>query len=247
MLRDLLNGVCARDVETGNEFRATAKVVVNATGAFSDRLRLKAEPALSPMIVPSQGIHLVFDSSFLQGESAVMVPHTSDGRVLIRDSVARPHAGRNHRHAHRKRNARAGRHGSGNRIHPRRPPAQYLAKAPTRDDVLSVFAGIRPLVRATGAAAATRRAVARSCHPHRSARAWSPSAAENGRPTGTWPRIASIRRRRWRSCRSGHASRTTCTSTASTNLRKRPLRETRSQENSAHSRSMVRMRTRFAN
>jgi glycerol-3-phosphate dehydrogenase len=51
-----VDGISARDVETGNEFRATAKVVVNATGAFSDRLRLKAEPS-APMIVPSQGIH----------------------------------------------------------------------------------------------------------------------------------------------------------------------------------------------
>src|SRR6202521_5697659 len=64
-----VDGVSARDVETGNEFRATAKVVINATGAFTDLLRLKAEPDAKPMIVPSQGIHLVFDSSFLQGES----------------------------------------------------------------------------------------------------------------------------------------------------------------------------------
>src|SRR5580765_3294635 len=60
-----VNGVSARDAETGNEFRTAAKVVINATGAFSDLLRLKAEPAATPMLVPSQGIHLVFDSSFL--------------------------------------------------------------------------------------------------------------------------------------------------------------------------------------
>src|SRR6266566_3853065 len=78
-----VDGVNARDAETGNAFRAAAKVVINATGAFSDLLRLKAEPAATPMIVPSQGIPLVFDSSFLQGQSAIMVPHTSDGRVLF--------------------------------------------------------------------------------------------------------------------------------------------------------------------
>src|SRR5256714_11904431 len=54
-----VDGVSARDVETGKEFRATAKVVINATGAFTDLLRLKAEPDAKPMIVPSQGIHLV--------------------------------------------------------------------------------------------------------------------------------------------------------------------------------------------
>ena len=35
------------------------------------------------MIAPSQGIHLVFDGSFLPGDSAIMVPHTSDGRVMF--------------------------------------------------------------------------------------------------------------------------------------------------------------------
>src|SRR3977135_2507194 len=56
-----VNGVTARDAETGKEFHASAKVVINATGAFSDTLRLDAEPSATPLIVPSQGIHLVFD------------------------------------------------------------------------------------------------------------------------------------------------------------------------------------------
>ncbi|MFY9562283.1 MAG: FAD-dependent oxidoreductase [Terriglobales bacterium] len=146
-----VDGVSARDAETGNEFRAAAKVVINATGAFSDLLRLKAEPAAAPMIVPSQGIHLVFDSSFLQGESAIMVPHTSDGRVLF----AIPW------HGH----TLVGTTDTPIAAVTLEPVAmeqeiefvlatagQYLAKAPTRDDVLSVFAGIRPLVRATGVA-----------------------------------------------------------------------------------------------
>ena len=146
-----VNGISARDVETGNEFRASAKVVVNATGAFSDRLRLEAEPSATPMIVPSQGIHLVFDSSFLQGESAVMVPHTSDGRVLF----AIPW------HGH----TLVGTTDTPVESAMLEPVAmdqeidfilatagQYLTKAPKRDDVLSVFAGIRPLVRATGVA-----------------------------------------------------------------------------------------------
>ncbi len=146
-----VDGVSARDAETGNEFRAAAKVVINATGAFSDLLRLKAEPAAAPMIVPSQGIHLVFDSSFLQGQSAIMVPHTSDGRVLF----AIPW------HGH----TLVGTTDTPIAAATLEPvameeeiefilatAAQYLTKAPTHDDVLSVFAGIRPLVRATGVA-----------------------------------------------------------------------------------------------
>ena len=145
-----VNGVTARDVETGNEFRATAKVVVNATGAFSDRLRLKAEPGAEPMIVPSQGIHLVFDSTFLQGNSAVMVPHTSDGRVLF----AIPWDG----------HTLVGTTDTPIAAPTLEPIAmeqeidfilktagQYLSRAPVREDVLSVFAGIRPLVRSSAA------------------------------------------------------------------------------------------------
>ena len=150
-VQGFIDGVTASDVETGNEFHAAAKVVVNATGAFSDLLRLKAEPAAQPMIVPSQGIHLVFAASFLQGESAVMVPHTSDGRVLF----AIPW------HGH----TLVGTTDTPIPAATLEPVAmeqeiefilatagEYLTKAPTRDDVLSVFAGIRPLVRATGVA-----------------------------------------------------------------------------------------------
>jgi len=142
-----VDGVNARDVENGNEFRAAAKVVVNATGAFTDLLRLKAEPAAESMIVPSQGIHLVFEASFLQGTSAIMVPHTSDGRVLF----AIPW------HGH----TLVGTTDTPIAAATLEPVAteqeidfilttagQYLTKAPTRDDVLSVFAGVRPLVRA---------------------------------------------------------------------------------------------------
>ena len=57
--------------------------MINATGAFSDRLRQKALPTAAPIIQPSQGIHLVFGPEFLQADSAVLVPHTSDGRVLF--------------------------------------------------------------------------------------------------------------------------------------------------------------------
>ncbi len=34
-------------------------------------------------VQPSQGVHLVFSRDFLQGDSAIMVPHTDDGRVLF--------------------------------------------------------------------------------------------------------------------------------------------------------------------
>ena len=142
-----------------------AKVVINATGAFSDRLRRIAEPDAAPMIAPSQGIHLVFDGAFLAGESAIMVPHTSDGRVLF----AIPW------HGH----TLVGTTDTAIPAATLEPVAmdeeidfilstagQYLAKAPTRDDVLSVFAGVRPLVRAAKGEHGC--AFARPCDPYRS-------------------------------------------------------------------------------
>src|SRR5712675_980193 len=80
---DFIDGVIAHDAETGTVFCAKGKVVINATGAFSDNLRRQADPSVKPIIAPSQGIHLVFDRSFVPGDSAIMVPHTSDGRVMF--------------------------------------------------------------------------------------------------------------------------------------------------------------------
>jgi len=145
-----VNGVLARDLETGEEFAAAAKVVINATGPFTDALRLQADAAVEPIIAPSQGIHLVFDGSFLAGDSAIMVPHTSDGRVLF----AIPWHGHTVVGTTDTPIAEA-------TLEPAaleqevefllETASRYLARKPTRADVLSVFAGIRPLVRAKDA------------------------------------------------------------------------------------------------
>src|SRR6201994_2540240 len=78
-----VNGVVALDSESGRQLTAQANVVINATGIFTDEVRRLSDPHASAMIEPSQGIHLVFERSFLLGDAAIMVPHTSDGRVLF--------------------------------------------------------------------------------------------------------------------------------------------------------------------
>jgi len=78
-----VDGVVAEDQESGRRWIARARVVINATGPFSDSVRRLAEPEAQPLIAPSQGIHLVFHASFLAADSAIMVPHTSDGRVMF--------------------------------------------------------------------------------------------------------------------------------------------------------------------
>jgi glycerol-3-phosphate dehydrogenase len=140
-----IDGVSARDLESGKDLQVDAKVVINATGAFCDAVRRMVHTQTTAMIAPSQGVHLVFDRSFLPGNSAIMVPHTSDGRVMfaipwhehtlvgttdtpIKDVVLEPIP-------------------CEEEIEFILSTArQYLNKAPTRRDVLSAFAGIRPLV-----------------------------------------------------------------------------------------------------
>ena len=84
-----VRGVTARDEETGETYTLDAKVVVNATGPFTDNIRRMEDAAAKPMISPSQGVHIVLEKSFLPGDTAIMVPHTDDGRrteVVITES-----------------------------------------------------------------------------------------------------------------------------------------------------------------
>jgi len=78
-----IEGVEITDSESGETLQVLAKVVINATGAFTDSVRRLDRPSATPVIVPSQGVHLVFDREVLKSESAIMVPQTSDGRVLF--------------------------------------------------------------------------------------------------------------------------------------------------------------------
>jgi len=144
---DVLNGVTWQNVETGENVTSLAKVVVNATGPFTDAVRRMAEPDAKQMVAPSQGAHIVLDRSFLPGDHAIMVPHTSDGRVMF----AIPW----HNHT------LVGTTDTPMTEAPLEPvaleqeidfmletAALYLEKKPTKADILSVFAGIRPLAKA---------------------------------------------------------------------------------------------------
>ena len=141
-----VSGIRAHDVEGGSEITASARVIVNATGAFCDDIQHLANPEAPPLIAPSQGVHLVFARSFLPGASALMVPHTSDGRVMF----AIPW----HDHTLVGTTDTPLAQASLEPVAQDREidflletAAHYLAKAPARGDILSVFAGIRPLVR----------------------------------------------------------------------------------------------------
>ncbi len=151
----LVTGARVRDGETGAEFEIRARAVINATGCFSDAVRRMGDADLKPMIAPSQGVHLVFDASFLRGEAAILAPRTRDGRVMF----AIPW------HGH----ALVGTTDTAlDAVTPEPQPmeeeidliletaADYLERAPSRSDILSAWAGIRPLVKsAEGASTAS--------------------------------------------------------------------------------------------
>lgn len=146
----LVSGVVVRDLESGAEHEVRARVVVNATGVFTDEVRRMDEPDARGIIEPSQGVHIVLDPRFHPGDAAIMVPHTSDKRVLfavpwhgrvivgttdtpVPEVSLEPRAMQSEldyllEHA-----------------------ARYLAHDPGPEDVLSVWAGLRPLVRAEDA------------------------------------------------------------------------------------------------
>ena len=143
---NMVDGVEARDVETGEEFTWHAKVVINATGPFTDSVRQLADPNAEAMVYPSQGAHIVLDKSFLCGDHAIIVPRTSDGRVLF----AIPW----HEHTLVGTTDTPVEQATLEPVPLEQEidfmlntASQYLAKKPTKDDILSTFAGIRPLLR----------------------------------------------------------------------------------------------------
>jgi glycerol-3-phosphate dehydrogenase len=78
-----ITGVRFRETFSGEDFSIRGKAVINATGIFADNIHRMDDPESKPTIKPSQGVHLVLDRSFLQGNSAIMIPKTDDGRVLF--------------------------------------------------------------------------------------------------------------------------------------------------------------------
>jgi glycerol-3-phosphate dehydrogenase len=120
--------------------------VINATGAFSDSIRKLSDENSQPIIAASQGIHLVFDRRFLSGENALMIPKTSDGRVLFAIPWhERVVVGTTETEI------------KNISLEPRaledeisfvlETCKEYFTEAPKREDILSVFTGIRPLVK----------------------------------------------------------------------------------------------------
>jgi glycerol-3-phosphate dehydrogenase len=149
-----ISGLQARDTLSGQTYRVRARCVVNATGVWVDALREIDSDAHSagggrsvkPMVAPSQGVHIVVDRSFMDSDTALMVPKTSDGRVLF----AVPWLGKvilGTTDTPRNDLAREPQAFAEEVDFILRESARYLRKAPTRDDIKSIWVGLRPLVK----------------------------------------------------------------------------------------------------
>jgi glycerol-3-phosphate dehydrogenase len=76
-------GISARDTEDDSFFDLLAKVVVNASGANTESVLSMDSAEHKAVLAVSQGTHFVLPGAFLQGKTALMIPKTSDGRVLF--------------------------------------------------------------------------------------------------------------------------------------------------------------------
>ncbi|MBS1145417.1 MAG: glycerol-3-phosphate dehydrogenase/oxidase [Proteobacteria bacterium] len=142
-----ITGAVLLDAETYEQYEVEARVVINATGVHADRVRRLDDTTTPPLLTPSQGIHLVFDADFLPGQQALMIPKTEDGRVMF----AIPWQGKVLL-------------GTTDTARPDllqlddpeplaeeidfllRTAAGVLSRPPTRADIRSAFAGLRPLI-----------------------------------------------------------------------------------------------------
>jgi glycerol-3-phosphate dehydrogenase len=142
--RGKINGVSARDIDSGMEYNLKTRLVINATGVFADEISRLDDPESKTTIRPSQGVHIVLDKSFLRSNSAIMIPKTDDGRVLFAipwynevvigttdtplDKISLEPVALDEEISFILRTAE-----------------KYLVTPPKREDILCIYAGLRPL------------------------------------------------------------------------------------------------------
>lgn len=158
LIKDEKNRLCgleAKDIQTNTSFSVRARSVINATGVFVNDIIRMDQPAIQPLIKPSQGVHIVVDKKFLDTGLAIMIPKTDDGRVLFAipwhqkviigttDTVVE-HIDSEPKALDQEIEFIL------------RTSSRYLSHAPTKADILSVFVGLRPLAAPAGKMKSTR-------------------------------------------------------------------------------------------
>ncbi|NDE60949.1 MAG: FAD-dependent oxidoreductase, partial [Cyclobacteriaceae bacterium] len=139
-------GLTIQEEQSKEIVEIKAKMVVNATGVFADKVLQMDQPEARKTIQPSQGIHLVLDAPFLNGKDALMIPKTKDGRVLFvlpwhdklivgTTDTLREKAKLEPKALQQEINFIL------------KTAKSYLSTPPRREDVRAIFAGLRPLAR----------------------------------------------------------------------------------------------------
>jgi glycerol-3-phosphate dehydrogenase len=147
-------GAHVRDNLSDQQFVVRARHVVNATGVFAEEIEALTEAGSLVQVEPSKGVHLVFSREDVKiGDDAIVLPETDDKRILfLVPWQSRAVFGTTDT-------------GSGNLDHPTATKDdidyllhhlnRYLSVNLTSDDIISVYAGYRPLLRARSAAHST--------------------------------------------------------------------------------------------
>ena len=137
-------GLSFTDSINSKKYQVKSKVVINATGVFAEDIIRMDQPQIKKMIQPSQGVHIVLEKKFLKSKHAILIPQTSDGRVLFavpwKNYVVVGTTDTQIKNASEEpkplkeeidfilKNA-----------------SKYMTIKPKKDDIKSVFAGLRPL------------------------------------------------------------------------------------------------------
>ncbi len=141
---DEVIGLEFQDTINSKKYKIKSKVVINATGVFAEEIIRMDQPNIDKMIQPSQGVHIVLEKKFLKSKHAILIPQTSDGRVLFavpwKDYVV---VGTTDTHVKTAS------------IEPKplkdeidfilKNASKYMTLKPKKSDIKSVFAGLRPL------------------------------------------------------------------------------------------------------
>ena len=146
-----IEGVTVQESDTGEKFDVLARVVINATGAFTQSILQMESAEKAPPLALSQGSHFVLAKDYLPGTDALMIPKTDDGRVLFAipwheqvlvgtTDEAVPHSSAEPRATPKEKEFLIG--------HIRK----FLGRSIDTGDVLSMWSGLRPLVRKGNAA-----------------------------------------------------------------------------------------------
>ncbi|MEN8226766.1 MAG: glycerol-3-phosphate dehydrogenase/oxidase [Bacteroidota bacterium] len=144
-----ISGVKAEEMENGQIYELKSKVVINATGVFADQILKLEDPDARDIVKPSQGVHLVLDRQFLKGEEALMIPKTSDGRVLFlvpwHNRIVVGTTDEEKQRAELEPQAE-----ESEVSYILETASRYLSIPPKKEDVLSLFTGLRPLAAPSG-------------------------------------------------------------------------------------------------